>query len=155
MSQHNEHTDPKKDDRLADFTNQVLDGRTRQTASGADEELLSLEKTVLRLSDAFPPNPLTEADAKRMLVRFKARLRREEKTVQPSFWKRLFDFHANPQVGMILAAVVVVVLLVLGVPALQSGGSSLPGAASSNSGLWVALSLLGILLIVYWFSRRK
>lgn len=155
MSQPYEHTDYKKDESLAVFADQVLDEKGRPSASNSDEELLSLEKTILRLKDAFPSTSLTDADTKRMLVRFKARLRREEQRVKPSFWKRLFDFQSNPQVGMLLAAAAALVLVMLSIPLLTPPGTGLSGTASSASPFLIGIAALGLLFVIYWVSRRK
>lgn len=155
MSSQNEQFDRKKDDHLAEFADQVLDGKNRQTASTSDEELLSLERTILRLRDAHPSDSLSEAKIKRMLVRFKSRLRREEQTPKPSFWQRLFDFQSNPQVAMILAVAAVLILAVVSLPLLTPSGGSVTGTASNMNTTFFAVGLIGLLLIVYWFSRRK
>lgn len=153
MSQNelNEHT---KDNQLADFADQVLEGKMKRSASHADDDMLALEETILRLNSSLPSDSLNDAEVKQMLVRFKARVRREEQAARPSFWKRLFDFQANPQMGLILA-VVVVVLLILVIPAFPLGTSTVTGTASSSGGLWTALGLISVLLFIYWFSRRK
>ena len=153
MSQNelNEHT---KDNQLADFADQVLEGKMKRSASHADDDMLALEETILRLNSSLPSDSLNDAEVKQMLVRFKARVRREEQAARPSFWKRLFDFQANPQMGLILA-VVVVVLLILVIPAFPLGTSTVTGTASSSGGVWTALGLIGVLLFIYWFSRRK
>lgn len=153
MSQNeiNEHT---KDNQLAEFADQVLEGKIMRSASNADDDMLGLEETILRLNSSLPSDSLNDAEVKQMLVRFKARVRREEQAARPSFWKRLFDFQANPQMGLILA-VVVVVLLILVIPAFPLGTSTVTGTASSSGGLWIALGLIGVLLFIYWFSRRK
>ena len=153
MSQNelNEHT---KDNQLADFADQVLEGKMKRSASHADDDMLALEETILRLNSSLPSDSLNDAEVKQMLVRFKARVRREEQAARPSFWKRLFDFQANPQMGLILA-VVVVVLLILVIPAFPLGTSTVTGTASSPGGVWTALGLIGVLLFIYWFSRRK
>ena len=155
MSSQNEQFDRKKDDHLAEFADQVLDGKNRQTASTSDEELLGLERTILRLRDAHPSDSLSEAETKRMLVRFKSRLRREEQTPKLSFWQRLFDFQSNPQVAMILAVAAVLILAVVSLPLLTPSGSSVTGTASNTNTTFFAVGLIGLLLIVYWFSRRK
>lgn len=155
MSSQNEQFDRKKDDHLAEFADQVLDGKNRQTASTSDEELLGLERTILRLRDAHPSDSLSEAETKRMLVRFKSRLRREEQTPKPSFWQRLFDFQSNPQVAMILAVTAVLILAVVSLPLLTPSGGLVMGTASNMNTAFFAVGLIGLLLIVYWFSRRK
>lgn len=154
MYQKNETTE--KDNELADFADRIIKGDER-SASNLDEELVSLEKTLLRLSDAFPPEPFEDARVKQMLVRLKARARREEEdqAAKPSFWKRLFDLQSNPQVGLLVAAVAVVVLVIISLPDVQPSDSSISGTAFSGASIFVALGLIGVLLVFYWISRRK
>ena len=147
----------QQDNELADFVDQLLDGKT-PPASTSDEELVGLEKTLLRLNDAFPPENLDEAKSKQMLARLKTRMRREEeeKAAKPSFWSRLFDLQANPQVGLLIAAAVVVVFVIVSVPAVvQPSGSAVSGTASSGGSMYVGLGLLALLFIVYLVSRKK
>lgn len=156
MSQTNEFADKKQDDQLADFTDQTLDGNMNQTASNPDPHLLRLEETVLRLNHAFPPASLDDASKKQMLVRLKARIKREEKAEKPSIWKRWFDLQSNQQVGMILAAVAALALMVIIIPSLASVNGSVSGTAvgSGNNSL-IAVGLIGTLLLVYWLARKK
>jgi hypothetical protein len=153
MNRNDQHS--QQDDKLAEFTDQVLTGRADRTASTADDDLIRLEDTVLRLNRAIPPHSPDNATMKQMLVRLKARVRRDERTVKPSFWKRLFDFQSNPQAGMILAAVVVLVLLVVTLPSLSLDGSSVTGTASGGGGILAAAGVIGALVLIYWFMRRK
>ena len=147
----------QQDNELADFVDQLLDGKT-PPASTSDEELVGLEKTLLRLNDAFPPETLDEAKSKQMLARLKTRMRREEeeKAAKPSFWSRLFDLQANPQVGLLIAAAVVVVFVIVSVPAVvQPSSSAVSGTASSGGSMYVGLGLLALLVVVYLVSRKK
>lgn len=156
MYQQNEPT--KKDNELAEFTDRMLQGRTDRAASSSDQELLSLEKTILRLADAFPQEALEDAKAKQMLVRLKARMRREEEeqAAKPSFWKRLFDFQSNPQVGLLIAVAAVVMLVFVSLPAVQQPpGTSISGTALSGTSLFTVVGLAGVLIVLYWISRRK
>jgi len=156
MYQPNETT--KKDNELADFTDRVLQRKTDITASHPDEELLSLEKTLLRLNDAFPPEPLEDTKVKQMLVRLNARARREEEeaAAKPSIWKRLFDFQSNPQVGLLVAVAAVVVLVIVGLPSVQEPtGPSISGTAASGTSLFTVIGLFAVLFVFYWISRRN
>lgn len=147
-----------KDKELADFTDRVLQGRVDRTASNSDEELFKLEETILSLADTFPPEPLEDAKAKQMLVRLKARIRREEEeqAARPSVWKRLFDFQSNPQVALLITVAAVVMLAIIVLPSVeQPVGSSVSGTAFSGTGLFTVAGLVGVLILLYWVSRRK
>ncbi len=156
MYQQNESLE--KDNELADFADRIMSGSANDSASTSDEDLLSLEKTLLRLNSAIPPKKLEDAQVKQMLVRLKTRTRREEDAAvsKPSFWKRLFDFQANPQVGLLFAVAAMVIIAVIALPALQVPGSSVSGTAtSSGRSLFPILGGLGVLFVMYWLSRRK
>lgn len=157
MSPTNQRNDLNTDIQLAEFADQVLEGKMNQTASSHDEELLGLEETILRLNRAFPARSLNDASSKQMLVRLKARMRREEKEAKPSFWKHLFDIQSNPQMGMVFAVAAVLVLAVIAIPMFTStDGTSVSGTASSPASLPVAAGLVVILLLaLLWFGRKK
>ena len=155
MNQKNETIE--KDNELAEFADSLIKGRTDLSASNSDEELLSLKKTLLRLNDAFPPSQLDDARSKQMLVRLKARMRREEEELaaKPSFWKRFFDFQANPQVGLLVGVAAVVVLVLISVPSIEPSGSTITGTAFSGTSLFTGSGVIAVLLVFYWLTRRK
>ncbi|GMV33422.1 MAG: hypothetical protein DCC59_05690 [Chloroflexi bacterium] len=153
----------QKDDRLADFTDRLLGGETTPTASNSDEELLSLEKTLLRLNHVLPSAQLEEARVEQMLARLKARVKREEeeRAARPSFWRRLFDFQSNPQAGLLIGVAAAILLLVVfpWVSLTDPGvtGTAGAGSAGTSAGvnLFVGVGVALFLLALYWISRRK
>lgn len=141
--------DIDKDNHIADF----IDGKT---ASSSDPQLVQLEETILRLKHGLPNKTIDSATSKRMLVRLKARMKREEEATSIPFWKKLFNFQSNPQVGMLIAISAVLILAVVTVPSLQTGGGGTVTGTASNSN--PTLIIGGIILIVvgiYLRSRRK
>jgi LPXTG-motif cell wall-anchored protein len=153
MSQH----DTNQDNHLADFADQVLQGKINTPASSSDADMVRLEETILRLKNTLPNNAPDAAKTKQMLVRLKARIKREEETEKAPFWKTLFDFQSNPQVGMLIVIAAVFILAVITVPSLELGGSnnSVTGTADNNSNILIGGALVGMLLLVYWIFRRK
>lgn len=153
MSQH----DTNKDNHLADFADQVLQGKINTSASSSDADMVRLEETILRLKNTLPSNAPDIAKSKQMLVRLKARIKREEETEKIPFWKKLFDFQSNPQVGMLVVIAAVLILAVITVPSLELGGSSNPttGTANNNTNFLIGGGIVGVLLLVYWIFRRK
>jgi hypothetical protein len=141
------------DVRLADFTDDMLEGRMKQTASTADEDLLLLEDTVLRLSKTYPPVSLDEARVKQMQVRLKNRIRRETQETEQPFWKKWF---ARPQVRALIGVVSVLLLFVIASPYLTAAGSSTTAAALTPTlGTFIALGLTIMLVLILWIKRRK
>lgn len=145
----------QNDIELADYADRLLNGGADQPASTSNEELLSLEKTLLRLADSIPPKPLDEEKANQMLTQIKSRARREEEPVKQSFLKRLFDFQSNPQIGLLAAVAAVVVIAIIGLPAPTSSDLPLTGTAFSGSSLVPILGVMAVLFVLYWISRRK
>ncbi|NJN78990.1 MAG: LPXTG cell wall anchor domain-containing protein [Anaerolineales bacterium] len=152
MSQQLDHN---KDNHLADFADQALQGKINQSASTSDAELVRLEETILRLKNTLPSNAPDAATSKQMLVRLKARMKREEESEKISFWKKLFNFQSNPQIGMILTVAMVIIVAVVTLPSLELGGDSVTGTANNTTSLLIGGGLVGILLLVYWIFRRK
>jgi len=148
------------DDRLADFTDQALEGRLEQIESNVDGELLDLEETVLRLKRSLSSTTLDQAAVKQMQVRLKARIRRESQEAKQPFWKEWAELLFRPQFGIVFAVALVLVVLVVFLPALNTAGSSAPltGTAlapSSTKNILIASILAGVILIFAWIKRPK
>ncbi len=155
MDQTNEHSNPQQDDQLADFTDQVLKGRLKSSASPSTDDLPGLEETILRLNSSFPQKPLDDATVKQMHVRLKSRIRREEQNEKTSFWKKWFGRESTPQLGLAFAVLAILVVALVSSPSLRNSGSSSTGTASTPVNLFVAAGLAGVFFLLYWFTRRK
>ncbi|MBI5825589.1 MAG: hypothetical protein HZB18_16280 [Chloroflexi bacterium] len=155
MDQTNTPLHSQQDDQLADFADQVLKGKMKYPASPPTDTLPGLEETILRLSSSFPPNPLDDAAVKQMHVRLKARIRREEQSAKPSFWKKWFGRDVSPQLGLAFAVLAILVVVVISAPSLTTSGSSTAGTASAPVNIFIAGGLLLMVAIAFWVSRRK
>ncbi len=149
--------DSTHDERIADFTDRVLKGQISEIDSNADPELRHLEETVLRLNRTLPQTALDDATIKQMWVRLNARSRRESQKEQVPFWKRWFlPDQVRPQFGMAFGLVAMVILLALVIPAFGTGdGSTIGTALSSSQGITAVIVLAGLILVIFWFARRK
>lgn len=156
MSQLNLPSNLIQDDRLADFTDQVLAGRFNEAEENLDEEMLALEQTILRLKTAFPPAALDQSAVKQMQVRFNARVRREAQEVKKPFWKAWFEPQNRAQFGMAFTAVALLIAFIVLSPSMTITGSSASGAAlTPASGTLAAVALAGAFLVFLWIKRRK
>lgn len=155
MDQTNKHLNSQQDDQLADFADQVLKGKMKYPASTPTDTLPGLEETILRLSSSLPQAPLDDAAVKQMHVRLKARIRREEQSAKPSFWKKWFGRDVSPQLGLAFAVLAMLVVVVISAPSLTTSGSSTAGTASAPVNFIVAVGLVAVLFAVYWLTRRK
>jgi len=153
MSQSSNPLKPNLDDRLADFTDDVLEGRKQDSVSSMEEELLQLEKTVLRMRTAFPPIDMDEARIKQMQVRLKNRIKREEDQTSQPFWARL---SSTPQYTMVVGVVSLLIIFLLVSPTVINTGSSTSAAATNSAiGPLVAGGLAAVIIIILWIKRRK
>lgn len=151
MSQHENN----KDNQLADFADKALQGKLNLPASSSDAELVRLEETILRLKNTLPSDAPDSATSKQMLVRLKARMKREEEAEKIPVWKKLFDFQSNPQVSMMLAVAMILILTVITVSSLDTSGNSAIGTANNTNNFLIGAGLILTLLLVYWVFRRK
>jgi|SRR5688572_15751136 hypothetical protein len=149
--------DSNRDERLADFTDRVLNGQVNAAESTADPELHNLEETILRLNRILPQTSLDEAAVKQMWVRLNARSRREAERGEQSFWKRWFlPNQVRPQFGMALGLVTLILLLAVVIPSFATGGSFTTATAlTSSQGLAMVFLLAGVIFLVFWIARRK
>lgn len=145
------------DDRLADFTDQVLDGKLKQAESNVDEELLGLEETILSLKRSLPSTPLDQAAIKQMQVRLNARIRREAQETKQPFWKKWFEPQSRPNLGMAVAAVALLIALVIFLPTfITSGSPSITATALTPAkNIFIVSILAGVILIFLWIKRPK
>ena len=155
MDQKNETPNPQQDDQLADFADQVMEGKMKTSASNPTDDLFGLEETILRLNSSFPQDPLDEARVKQMHVRLKARLRREEQNANPSFWKKWFGRESTPQLGLAFAVLAILVVALVSGPSLANLGASTTGTASTPVNLFAVVGLAGAVLLILWIMRRK
>lgn len=143
------------DDRLADFTDGVLDGQVQTNASNADEELLLLEETVLHLKTVYPTIVLDEIRVKQMHARLKNRIKRDAQEAEQPFWKK---WKSLLQMGGMLAGVLAMVLIFIFVsPFFATAGSFTTATALSPiKGTFMVLGLsVFVLLLLFWMRRRK
>jgi hypothetical protein len=155
MDQTNEQPNPQQDNQLADFVDQVIKGKMKTSASNLTDDLSGLEETILRLNSSFPQAPLDDAAVKQMHVRLKARIRREEQSAKPSFWKKWFGREFSPQLGLAFAILAILVVVLVSSPLLTPSSSSVTGTASTPVNFFVVVGLAGVFFVIYWIKRRK
>jgi hypothetical protein len=152
-----------QDEELSEFTDRVLKGQMKHTASDSNEELRSLEETILRLHNNMPSSSLEESTKKQMLVRLNARIRREKEFPQKrSFWASLFNMEwmQNQSRLQFAGAIGVIALIITAVvfsPGLiETGGNTTIGTALSGSSSFILPTvLLGLIVLILWLKRRK
>ena len=156
MNQPSKHPNSIQDNRLADFTDQVMEGRIKQVEPDVDEELLNLEKTILRLNQTFPHTALDEATVKQMHVRLNARMRREEQETKQPFWKKWFEPQSRLQFGMVFIVMALVIVFVTFPPSFTATGSSVAATALTPlQSSTIVVALAGVILVFLWIKRRK
>lgn len=155
MNQPNNRPNSLQDNRLADFTDRFMEGRIKQVESDADEDLLDLEKTIIRLNQAFPPVSLDEATVKQMQVRLNARIRRETKEAKQPFWKRWVEPQFRLQFGVMIMALALVIAIAISPSSFTTAGSSINATALTPMQNSIGVVLAGVILILLWIWIRR
>ncbi|MDO8753184.1 MAG: hypothetical protein Q7J80_04750 [Anaerolineales bacterium] len=150
-----------QDNWLADFADQVLEGRPADpSVAGADLEMQVLANVVLRLNHAFPPKDLDIATVKRMQRETMARWRKEEQGRKNS-WVDIFrlDWLApsrRGQMGWALTMIAIAGILILSLPVLSLDPGSIAGTAGMQlRGVFLWIIPLAVILVMTWLLRRK
>jgi len=145
------------EDRLAEFTDRVLAGKSAQIESGAEDELRRLEETILRLKHAIPHTTLDEATIVQMQSSLTARLRAEAEGRKVDFWwKWLAPRPPRPQLALALGTAIILLFAIFIAPQLTEAEPSISAVATRPSPFTLFLALLaGVALAVIWLSRRK
>lgn len=155
------NNDSELDNKLADFTDRVLAGKSGQLDSNADEELQGLEETILRLKRAMPQIEASKSKLEQIESRLAARLRNEEKNMALPFWRKWFEWNRKygkfrPQVAVMVGLLVVIALAWLGTLFFPVNGSVVSAAAIARSRTALtALALIGLILLLGWINRSK
>jgi len=151
MSLQKENHELHLDDRLAEFTDEILVGNEIEI-SGPDEELSGLKQTILRLKTAYPPKKVSEAEIKQMYVRLKNRTKRDDSKSELPFLRRWLG---NLQTRSLIVVAILLVFVFLS-PAFSSAGSSITAFAlnPTQGALTICVGSAVIVLLV-WIVRRK
>src|SRR5512140_1433522 len=144
-------TNLSPDDLLANFTDQVLDGKTSAPVSPADAELRGLEETVLRLKQALPQDALDERTLRWMQANFHARVRKADSPTIP-IWQ-----FPRPRQRLALAfAAVALAVLLIAVPFLQFTSETTQGTAGfQTQGMLLLVGVVCVIALLIWARRRK
>jgi len=131
-----------------------LDGKTSVPASSSDRELRSLEETILRLNQAFPPQSMDNNTRKRMLFDFKIRQQKIEAPSRPVIWRSQQMFQ---RIGLAVAVSAILIAILLMIPSFITGSGSMQASAGLHSqSIGLLVILVGaVLLLGFWLARRK
>lgn len=148
-----------QDEWLADFADQVLDGRINNlSAITVEPGMLRLAETILQLKNAFPEQPADTASLRRVQAQVMARVRAEQR--QRERWNRLIGgewlMPKRPRLA-IAATLTLLLLAVMAGTALFTGNGTMAGSAGTGGMLgWVTWIILGLLMAgIFWLARRK
>ena len=145
-----------QDDWLADFADQVLEGRiTDLSTVNADPEMRQLANTILQLKIAFPAQATDAASVKRVQARVMAHARDQEQ--QKQRWNKFtgteWFAQRRPRAAFAAVLAVLVLAVVAGTDLIGGDGPLIGTAFSANWSLWI---LLGVLVIGgLWLTRKK
>ena len=144
----------KQDDMLADFTNQILTGKTSAAhSSHPEEELRGLEETVLRLHRAYPQQTMDGKTTKRMLFDFEIRKQKINTSSHPVFW---WSQQTLQRSVLVLAVVAILVSVFLIIPFFALGNGGIQASAGLHpQGIGLLVLLIGGILLVVWLVKSR
>lgn len=174
MTNQNSNKNRQLDNQLADFTDMLLNQNAGSEieVESHNQELLELQKTVLRLAHAFEDEAINETVTRRiksgLLAEWPNTIRgKTKKRTQQPWWERIFSgfpsrksFRNRRAYGLAyatLAAILIFVVLSIFFPEFVTG-NHLTGTALGEGIPLQALLTLGIIvvgLVVYWLFQRK
>jgi hypothetical protein len=142
---------PSPDDRLADFTDRVLEGEIAIPASHTDAELRGLEETILRLRRTLPHEALDEQTLKRMQADFKRRTRQASVSA-PSVWQLL---QPRQRFTLALAGLMLAIILIA-VPLLPVTNEPIQGTAGLQPrDMLLLIGIVCVTILLIWVKHRR
>lgn len=157
MNNSSNQNNSEQNDRLAEFTDEVLAGKVEQSDPRSDDELRSLEETILRLKHAVPQIELDEATVNHMQARLNARLQHENRRTNLSLWQKWFRARrSHPQMIFAFGALLILVFAIFIAPLLTRTGPSTTAVANRPSPfVLIVATLAGVGLLIIWINHRK
>ena len=147
------------DNRLADFTDQVLAGeKPADFPMGEDTALAGLAKTVLKIKSAVQqdlPDPVVENRVKK-LIQKNWQQQKKSALNGASLWQRLLRRRISSRTWFQVAGAVLVLVAVVAI-LFPDAIKSVPATAAQNAGILsgVVIGLAALLIIILVASNRK
>jgi hypothetical protein len=153
------------EDQLADFTDNILSGKignTDETPLTPDPELQALEKTSLRLKNAFYEDGLSEEAIQRMRNNIVAQWRQKEKKERKPFWKTWMPSgtkwqsqRSRQRLSMAISLSLLIALMLVSIPFLNGNSTDQPATSVQSFNIGLVVVFCGLILLAIWISRRK
>jgi LPXTG-motif cell wall-anchored protein len=157
------------EDQLAEYTDSILndqDFKQDEATFAPDPELRALEETALRLKHSFGNDDPDEVAIQRMHNNIVREWRQEKAKASQPFWQKWIQMlkpseqkwqsrQSRQRFSMALSLTVLVVLMLVSIPFLNTTGSNQPAAGGQNFSAVVLIALGGLILLGLWLFRRK
>ena len=157
------------DDQLADFTDNILDGKidnTVETPLAPDLELRALEQTALRLKNAFheegPSKDAIQRMRKNITMQWRQQKNRQSTSAWKNFWLALNPFkqkwysqRSRRRLSMAISLLLLIALMLISIPILNGYGTDQPATSIQNLNVSLVIVFCGLILLAIWISRRK
>jgi len=157
------------EDQLAEFTDRILDDRKvkqDEATFAPDPDLRSLEQTAQHLKNTFGNDGPDEIAIQRMRNNIIEGWKKEGNAVSESFWQKLLKViipseqkwqsqQSRQRLSIAVSLAVLVVLMLISIPFLDTTGSVQPAASGQNLNALVIIAFGGLILLALWFFRRK
>jgi hypothetical protein len=153
------------EEQLADFTDNLLSGKnhnTDETPLSPDPELQGLEKTALRLKNAFHEDGLNEEAIQRMRKNIVMQWQQKESQKSESFWRKWMPFRSQwqsqrsrRQWSMAISLSLLVALMLISIPLLNGHSTDQPATSVQPLNIGLAIIFFGLILLAIWIGRSK
>jgi hypothetical protein len=156
MNQKNKKT---FDEQLADYTDNILDDKTgemEENPTALDPELQSLEKTALRLKNAFHDDDPSEEVIQRMRKNIAVKWQQQQSREKQPFWKKWLPFgrkwqsqRSRQRFRMAVSLGILLAILFAGVYFLNGSGSDQPATSGQNLNASLVFIVGGLIILFY------
>jgi hypothetical protein len=144
---------PSLDEILADFTDHALNENNTLVASSTDEELSSLEETILRLQQTLSREGPDKATLNRLQADFRSRLRSAERSSRSTWQSR--QSRQRWTLAFIAIAFVVAIFFTFPLSLVDSGNTQATAGLQPQNVTPLLLAGGIIIGLVLWLSRRQ
>jgi cation transport ATPase len=163
----NEHQKNKLtiEDELADFTDRILNddfAKNDENSLSADPDLHALERTALRLKNAFHDDGPSKTVIQRMRQNIAMQQQQTEKAKSKPFWKnwipakqKWHSQRSRRRFSMAISLALLAALMLVSIPFLNGNSTDQPATSVQNLNVSLVIVFSGLILLAFWIDRRK
>ena len=164
MNKH-QNNKPTIDDELANFTDHILSENTTnldEISFTSDPELLAIEKTALRLKNAFQDDGPSDIAIRRMRKNIVTQWKQKETIESEPIWKRWIPSNrkwqsqrSRQRFSMAISFAILFALMLISIPFINGTSTDQPATSVQSFNISLLVIFISLILLAIWISRRK